>query len=268
MKWVSKKNGCVPGFSIAELLIALALVGVTCAFAIPALLGQQSKNKVFAQIIRDTAQSVSYAYATFAKTGVTPLTGTISVTNGSATVTGSGTSFSTTFQAGDDIQTASGAIRTVNATPGSNTSLTVSSPFSANETAVGFSRIRPVQSTTTFSDMLVYVNSLNTDTATNPSSVPAGESALTSCGTNPCLQLQNGALLQYSATNTFNGNAATNYLTLAVDPDGAGNNAGKVTLLLYRNGRVVSGSNAYGSSGAGALSITSDPAWLGVWGNG
>jgi type II secretory pathway pseudopilin PulG len=258
----------VNGFSLAELLIALGVIGLVSVLFVPGLLNQTNKTKVYAQMTRDIALSLSAAYAGFAKSGLTPMTGTINIVSGSTIVTGTATNFTSTLEIGDEIQSASGAIRTVSATPGSNTSLTVSSPFSTTETGVSFSRIRPVQSSTTFVDMLSYVGSIATDTTTNPSSVPAGENALSSCSVNPCLQLQNGALLQYSTTNTFSGNAATNYITLALDPDGANSNAGKVSLLLYKNGRVVNGSGAYGTTGSGALSITTDPVWLGTWGNG
>jgi hypothetical protein len=91
-----------------------------------------------------------------------------------------------------------------------------------------------------FQDFLLYLNYLRTDTTTNASSVPSGETALDACSTSrPCLQLHSGALLQYSSTNTFSGSNPLRVIQWAIDPDGAGTSAGKVNLLLYANGRVI-----------------------------
>lgn len=65
--------------------------------------------------------------------------GTISVTNGSATITGSGTTFTTDFIVGDFITTAGGqALRIVTVT--NNTSMTAASNFSVTESGVSYHR--------------------------------------------------------------------------------------------------------------------------------
>lgn len=67
------------------------------------------------------------------------LAGAITVSSGSATVTGVGTSFASAFIAGDVITTAGGQARRV-LSVASNTSLTVASNFSSNESGVAFKR--------------------------------------------------------------------------------------------------------------------------------
>jgi hypothetical protein len=69
------------------------------------------------------------------------LTGTVSVTNGSTTVTGSSTLFTDPnqgFVVGDTINTAAGSRRVVSIT--SNTSLTVNTSFSSSEAGMTFTR--------------------------------------------------------------------------------------------------------------------------------
>ncbi len=65
--------------------------------------------------------------------------GTISVTSGSATVTGSGTAFKSDFIVGDFIGTAGGQGLRITAVT-SDTSITVSSTFAATESGVGYYR--------------------------------------------------------------------------------------------------------------------------------
>lgn len=66
-------------------------------------------------------------------------TGTITVSSGASTVTGTGTSFTTIFNVGDVITTAGGQSRRITIIA-SNTSLTVESNWSSNETGVTFKR--------------------------------------------------------------------------------------------------------------------------------
>jgi prepilin-type N-terminal cleavage/methylation domain-containing protein len=123
-----------------------------------------------------------------------------------------------------------------------------------------------ITAATTAADFILTTNYLREDTTTNANTVPAGETALAACSTlTPCLQLHSGALLQYSSTNSFAGTASNRYITFNIDPDGAGSKAGKVSFLLYYNGKIVSGSNANGNTGPGALAIVADPAWLAGW---
>lgn len=85
---------------------------------------------------------MTYAFKTEPVT--LPLAGTVSTSNGSATVTGSNTLF-TTLASGDFVKiydplfaNADFVIAMVNSTPGSDTSLVVSSPFSSNtQTGIG-----------------------------------------------------------------------------------------------------------------------------------
>lgn len=67
------------------------------------------------------------------------LTGTIAVSSGAATVTGTGTAFTTDFTVGDVIRTNGGQARRIIAIA-SNTSLTVESNWSSNESGVAFKR--------------------------------------------------------------------------------------------------------------------------------
>ncbi len=67
------------------------------------------------------------------------INGTISVSNGSATITGVGTSFTTDFVVGDYFQTAGGQNRKITVIT-NNTTMTAASNFSANESTVGFVR--------------------------------------------------------------------------------------------------------------------------------
>jgi type II secretory pathway pseudopilin PulG len=262
---LAKKRVVPVGFTIAELIIGITLMGVLSAMAVPAMLNQTSESRSNAAIVRDAALSISAAFANYQRTGKRQygLPGTITVTSGSTAVPGTSTTFNFHFVPGDIIETASGARRTVKLV-NSNTSITVDANWSATETGVTYSVIRPVESISRFEDMLDYINFVKSDTTTNASSVPSGETALQSCAVaRPCLTLQSGALLQYGGSNTFGGDTPDNYVTLAIDPDATENRAGKVTLLLYANGRVVSGSNAYGTTGSNALTTVTDPSWLG-----
>ena len=125
-----------------------------------------------------------------------------------------------------------------------------------------------VSSATTANDFVAEMNFVARDITSNPSSVPSGQTAQAACSSaSPCLQLHNGALLQYSATNSFNGTTPTSYITFSVDPDGTGTQAGSVTFLLYYTGRITSGSQLAGgdTTGSDALTIVTDPAWLNGW---
>jgi type II secretory pathway pseudopilin PulG len=249
------------GFSLVEILVTLLVTGIVAGLSITSMLNANTKVTQFDSIVKDTALILSSAFLAYEKNGITPLPGTITVTNAGSTVTGSGTTFMTDFVVGDQLLTGGSVVQSISAVT-SNTSMTINATWPATETATRYNRIRYVNPNTRLTDFIEPLLALNTDTTTNASTVPAGEHALTSCAVNPCLVLRNGALLQYSQTNTFGSKTASNYITVALDPDGAGTQAGKINLLLYTTGQVISGSNAYGSTGTGALGITPDPAWF------
>lgn len=80
--------------------------------------------------------------STVSVTTVTDFAGTIAVTNGSATVTGTGTTFTTDFVVGDRIRASSGYRGTISAI-GSNTSMTLSAGWGGpTKAATPYARVR------------------------------------------------------------------------------------------------------------------------------
>lgn len=88
----------------------------------------------------------------------------------------------------------------------------------------------------------------------------------TTCNTvTPCLVLQSGALLQYSAIATFGTSLdpANNAMAFILDPDGSGKQAG-VPLTLYLRGRISThphGTPTYGATNTLPLG-TEDPDYV------
>jgi type II secretory pathway pseudopilin PulG len=260
------------GFSLAELLITLALLGLMASMMIPTVLNsaQTGKTGQHIAVVKDTALQLAAAWQTYRKTGYRNVTGTATVTAGSTSVTGSGTAFTTQFAVGDSIQTAGGQIRTITAI-GSATSITVNQNWDSTETSVGIGRIRVVNGLVTSDDIMAQLTTIAaTDTSTNPSSVPSGETALDTCSSpSPCAKLTNGGWLQYKPASTFNSTASwhpLHYISFALDPDGDANTAGKISFRLYANGRIVTGNTAITgeATSASPLTVIANPSWLSV----
>lgn len=103
-----------------------------------------SNDSVGTKVIGKATQS-TVTLSTIGKNGVLGssqskfMPGTVSVTNGSAAITGVGTTFSSDFQAGDYITTNGGAIRKILSVT-NNLSMTATGNFSATESGVAYSR--------------------------------------------------------------------------------------------------------------------------------
>jgi prepilin-type N-terminal cleavage/methylation domain-containing protein len=113
---------------------------------------------------------------------------------------------------------------------------------------------------TTVDALFANVNYVAVSTAT------AAQSGLQeTCGaTNvKCLQLHNGAILQYKDNQTFG--ATTNYVTAKLDPDGAKGAATTdiVTFALYYNGQLRDLANATGTQAGSGLTAQANatPTW-------
>jgi prepilin-type N-terminal cleavage/methylation domain-containing protein len=184
------------GFTLAELLIALAILGVIATFTIPKILTATGTSQLKA-VAKESASILSGAYQDFA-------------TNYSVT--------STTGPA------TTGFLANVN--------------YVAVVTGAGF--------------------------ATAQTGLPVA--CVT--GTNTCLQLHNGAILQYRNANQFGGTAGTNYVHFNVDPDGTkSNTAGDiVTFKLYANGKLTDTTNGTGTTGSGGTAgtdyVATTPSWF------
>ena len=104
------------------------------------------------------------------------LTGTISVTSGSATVTGVGTSFTSTtlgFSVGDIISTGTQSRRITVIT--SNTSMTVSSNFTATQSAVTYKRGGTCNQSPYYLYAIAYANGTNPALALSTRSLSLGQ---------------------------------------------------------------------------------------------
>jgi hypothetical protein len=110
----------------------------TTQISAPYFAGKNSLNS--GDIDISTAQTVDIATVGANGIGQTAnQTGTITVNSGTATVTGTGTSFTTVFNVGDVITTSGNQSRRITIVT-SNTALTVESNWGSNETGVTFKR--------------------------------------------------------------------------------------------------------------------------------
>ena len=253
------------GFTLAELLIGVGLMALLATLAIPALLNQGGKTQANVATVKEAALSIAAAFSQYKLTSESGTLPGIIQSALNDEVDGIDTKFETDFSVGDQIRIGS-ETRTITSIF-TNTDLRVTPNFSsmsfvpyykAGSSSTGYTNFK-------FASILSSLTYLKTDTATNASSVPTGETALQACSsTRPCLQLHNGALLQYHTSNTFGGNSPLNYVLLAIDPDGAGSLAGKVNLVLYSNGKVVSYDQLISGSVTSGTTLTAsaNPAWL------
>jgi prepilin-type N-terminal cleavage/methylation domain-containing protein len=181
------------GFTLAELLIALAILGVIATFTIPKILTSTGTAQ-FKAVAKETAGTLTTALQDY------------SVTNAVTTAT-----------------QASTIMANVNF---------VTSNTSATTTDTG----------------------LNNDCS----------------ATHICLQLHNGAFLQYTAAGTFGAITTSNYIPFNLDPDGTKSGATNdiVTFRLYSNGKItVPGDTQPGGtpatvSGTQVGLETANPSWF------
>jgi prepilin-type N-terminal cleavage/methylation domain-containing protein len=159
------------GFTLAELLIALAILGVIATFTIPKILSSTGTAQ-FKAVAKETAGTLATALQDY------------SVDN--AITTG-----------------------------------TLASSLLANVNYVAQNTNAPI-------------------TGTTGTGLPVACS-----GTVICLQLHNGAILQYEAAATFNGVTATNYIPINLDPDGtkSQNTTDILSFRLYYNGKLTVATN-------------------------
>lgn len=115
--------------------------------------------------------------------------------------------------------------------------------------------------------LTTYMNFVKTDTATAPGAI-SGETALQTCAAGvPCLQMHNGALVQYATANSFGGTGTTNVVYFNMDPDGDDDTAGRASVVLFYNGKITTGANQGTVTTAGtSVSVqTTDPSWIQAW---
>jgi prepilin-type N-terminal cleavage/methylation domain-containing protein len=160
------------GFTLAELLIALSVLGVITTFTIPKVLNS-SLDKERTAICKEVAATFSTAYQAYKENNVP-------------------------------------------------------------------------SSTTTFADLLPYINYVRVDTTStiDDDNIPA--TSTTFSATRICYLLHNGAIISPANIATypsFNGTGSLNAIFLVVDPDGKYGGDRAVTLWLYFNGRVTSNAN-------------------------
>jgi prepilin-type N-terminal cleavage/methylation domain-containing protein len=184
------------GFTLAELLIALAILGVIATFTIPKILSSTGTAQ-FKAVAKETAGTIATTLQDY------------SVTN--AITTG-----------------------------------TLASSLMAN---------------------VNYVSLITTTGTTTATGLPV------SCATAgiTCLQLHNGAIMQYKAADTFGGINNTNYVSVNLDPDGtkAGNTSDVLGFRLYYNGKLTVSTNSSEqpsgtptTCGSPLTEATATPSWF------
>jgi prepilin-type N-terminal cleavage/methylation domain-containing protein len=184
------------GFTLAELLIALAILGVIATFTIPKILTATGTSQLKA-VAKESASILSGAYQDF------------------------DTNYSVTSTTGP--------------------------------TTTGF---------------LANVNYVAVVTGAPATSALTGLPTNCVTGTNTCLQLHNGAILQYRDANNFGGTASTNYIHFNIDPDGTKGTATTdiVTFKLYANGKITDTSNGTGTTASGGTAgtdyVATTPSWF------
>jgi prepilin-type N-terminal cleavage/methylation domain-containing protein len=196
------------GFTLAELLISLAILGVIAAFAIPKVLQSSQDNKLNA-IAKETASMVRDAYS-FYKIDTNPTWNLM----GNA------------------------------------------------DRLIGY---------------LNYVEIDRTTTAAQMMDPPPTQTKLENCtNAQPCLVLHSGAYVQMDSGMTFtaadpapNRPALNNAVFFNIDPDGVRGQAGRVSIVLFFNGRVTTGQAAndegvvyYNNT---ITPQTTDPEYLSYW---
>jgi type II secretory pathway pseudopilin PulG len=282
-KPIGPRHG-VSGFSLAELVITLGVVAILAAIVLtgtPVLQGGGQKAQQNVAIVKDTAMQVAMAYKSFLKYGYRSTGVTVTLADvGSPVRTQitSSTSFAYGFKPGDSIRlvkTDGTRLDLVVNTIVNGTTLTTTRAWSSSENGNYIAEDR-IDGLTHFWHIAPHLNYIKYDQTSNLSSVPTGETPLDVCsGSTPCFQLNNGAWLQYNY-NWFSTLASDgkwgplNYIVLAVDPDGTGNSAGKVSLILFANGTIITGNTGVSPPLTGAvtdsspLSIVANPGWLTV----
>lgn len=191
----------VQGFTLAELLISLGILGLIAIFTIPKIISSQQNNQYNA-IAKETAAMLSAALANYKATN---------------TVTAS---------------TTAGAL-----TP--------------------------------------YMNYVKVDSTSQFDYENGSTTGDCGSGTDVCLRLHNGAILNYAPSSRFDGTNTTNAVYFYLDPDGVSssttNGPGKSILLwLYSNGSIKDVGNALsntstyfaGSTHTYNATPASVPAWF------
>jgi prepilin-type N-terminal cleavage/methylation domain-containing protein len=170
------------GFTLAELLIALAILGLIAAFTIPKVLTSTGNGKLQA-VAKEVISMVSGAHQSYIND------------NGQVTT-------------------------------------------------------MPASALTTYMN---YVAVNSTNTTNNGTSLD--------CSTSNCLQLHNGAFLQYNG-GTFG--STTTALVFNVDTDGTGSNTNIMSVLLSYNGRIAVGTTTSTgfTGGTGILTASASPSWF------
>lgn len=122
-------------------------------------------------------------------------------------------------------------------------------------------------SNTTLGVLTPYINYLDIETSSQIDGAP-GETFVNCSvtGSNICLKMANGSIINLRTYSTFNGTGSTNFAWFLVDPDGRyTTSADSVWGVLYFNGRVTSWATiASGSSNSGGTYNPGsyDPSWF------
>lgn len=123
-----------------------------------------------------------------------------------------------------------------------------------------------------------FVNYVEEDTTTTQASVPdppVGQTKLQSCSTTtPCILMHTGAIVQYDTGITFgasdpspNNPNITDFIFFNIDPDGFRSEAGRISIVLFYNGRITTGEKAgpLTPSNNTMTLETTDPPYLDAW---